>query len=104
MASIGLARSRIVFSKSQGARIQSMNDRILENRVAVVTGASRGLGKAMALALGGAGARLALIGRDVEKLNETAAECAKRGAETHVYRTDVSDEAQVLDLEKGVLA
>ncbi|MGZ7100324.1 MAG: SDR family NAD(P)-dependent oxidoreductase, partial [Candidatus Angelobacter sp.] len=41
----------------------------LTGRVAVVTGASRGLGKAMALALASAGARVALVSRHREQLD-----------------------------------
>src|SRR5688572_2427472 len=81
-----------------------MTERILENRVAVITGASRGLGKAMALALGGAGARLALVGRDVDQLNETASVARSLGADAEIYRADVRDEAQVTALEKDVTA
>ena len=46
----------------------------VDGRVALITGASKGLGRAMALALGQAGARLALVSRNVEQLNQTAAE------------------------------
>jgi NAD(P)-dependent dehydrogenase (short-subunit alcohol dehydrogenase family) len=74
----------------------------LNGRVAVVTGASRGLGRAMAVELGAAGAKLALVGRDRAKLDETAAEIGKAGAESAVFVADVTDEAQVRALEQGV--
>ncbi len=45
----------------------------LAGRVAVITGASKGLGKAIAVALGGAGVRIALISRNREQLENTAA-------------------------------
>ena len=67
----------------------------LEGKVAVITGASRGLGKAMALALAGAGAKLALVARDRAKLEETASEAAALGAESAIFIADVTDEAQV---------
>ena len=54
----------------------------------------------MALALGGAGARLGLVGRDKEKLHETASEAAKLGAESAVFVSDVSEETQVRALEQ----
>ncbi len=76
-------------------------DKTLDGKVALITGASRGLGKAMAIALAGAGAKLALVGRDMEKLNETAAEA---GGEAVAFAADVSDEAQVAALEKQVIA
>jgi NAD(P)-dependent dehydrogenase (short-subunit alcohol dehydrogenase family) len=71
----------------------------LDGRVAVVTGASRGLGRAMAVELSAAGAKLALVGRDRAKLDETAAEC---GGDAAVFIADVTDEAQVRALEQGV--
>ena len=82
-----------------------MNDRQLEGRTALITGASRGLGKAMALALGAAGAKLALVGRDVEALAATAAACHSHGAgEVQSFAFDITDEAQVSKLEEQVRA
>jgi NAD(P)-dependent dehydrogenase (short-subunit alcohol dehydrogenase family) len=80
-----------------------MNTISLDGKVAVITGASRGLGRAMALAIGGAGAKLALVSRDRSKLEETAAEAAKLGAEAAVFPADVSDESQVRKLEHDVI-
>ena len=76
----------------------------LEGRVALITGASRGLGKAMALALAPAGIRLALVGRDVAALTAVAAEARALGTEAEVFRADIADEQQVLDLERDVIA
>jgi NAD(P)-dependent dehydrogenase (short-subunit alcohol dehydrogenase family) len=76
----------------------------LSGRVALVTGASRGLGKAMALALGEAGARLALVSRDPEKLSEVAGAAHSLGADAMVFRADVSQEESVLQLERDVTA
>ncbi len=76
----------------------------LDNRVALITGASRGLGKAMALALGGAGARLALVARDLELLRRTAEEARRLGAEAEVFGADVTEEEQVRQLERDVIA
>jgi NAD(P)-dependent dehydrogenase (short-subunit alcohol dehydrogenase family) len=74
----------------------------LEGRIALVTGASKGLGKAMSIALSEAGAKLALVSRDVAKLEETAAEIRQRGGHADVFRADVSDEKSVLALEHEV--
>jgi NAD(P)-dependent dehydrogenase (short-subunit alcohol dehydrogenase family) len=71
----------------------------MHGRVAVVTGASRGLGRAMAVELGAAGAKLALVGRDRSKLEETAAEA---GTDAAVFLADVTDETQVRALEQAV--
>jgi NAD(P)-dependent dehydrogenase (short-subunit alcohol dehydrogenase family) len=80
-----------------------MSDRILEGRVAVITGASRGLGRAMALSLAGAGAKLALVARDAAKLEEVAAEAKARGAEAGIFVADVSNEDQVRAAESAVI-
>ena len=76
----------------------------MRGRVAVVTGASRGLGKAIAMALSGAGARVALVARDLDKLNQTASEIARAGGDARPFRADVGDEQQVAALERAVLA
>ena len=81
-----------------------MSEKFLDGKVAVVTGASRGLGRAIALSLGGAGAKLALVARDRERLAETAGMAGGRGAEAAVFTADVSSEPQVLALEKDVIA
>ena len=67
----------------------------LVGRCALITGASQGLGKAMSLALAGAGATVALVSRDAAKLNEVAAEIRAHGGRAEVFAADVTDEAQV---------
>jgi NAD(P)-dependent dehydrogenase (short-subunit alcohol dehydrogenase family) len=74
----------------------------LDGKVAVITGASRGLGKAMALALAGEGAKIALVARDREALDKTAAEIRRAGGGAQVFPADVTSEEQVLRLEKEV--
>lgn len=76
----------------------------ITGRVALVTGASRGLGKAMALSLAGAGARLALVARDIQQLQAVADQTRALGAQAEVFRADVSDEQQVRGLERDVIA
>ena len=58
----------------------------------------------MALALAGAGAKLALVSRDAGQLESTAREVRAAGAEAHVFRTDVTDEEQVRQLERDAIA
>jgi len=72
-----------------------MNGKFLEGRVAVVTGGSRGIGRATALALAGAGARIALVGRDAAKLAESLELVKKAGSDAASFICDVKDEAQV---------
>jgi len=74
----------------------------LAGKVALITGASRGLGKAMALALAGEGAAIALVARDREALERTAEEVWRTGSGAQVFQADVTSEAQVLRLEKEV--
>lgn len=81
-----------------------MKTRFLKGRVAVITGASKGLGKAIAFALGNVGASLVLVSRDLEKLNEVAKEAAEKGIEAKVFKADVTDEGQIEELKKFVSA
>jgi NAD(P)-dependent dehydrogenase (short-subunit alcohol dehydrogenase family) len=80
-----------------------MSDKKLKDKVALITGASKGLGKAMALALGGAGARLVLASRNLDQLNAVAKEARALGTDAEVLQADVTDEAQVARLEKAVI-
>ncbi|MCS7090639.1 MAG: SDR family oxidoreductase [Limisphaera sp.] len=72
-----------------------MNERVLENRVAVVTGASRGLGRAIACALANAGADMILLARDLSRLEQTAREIERRGRKVLIQPCDVRSEADV---------
>lgn len=60
-------------------------------RVVVITGASSGIGKAAALKIGEAGAKVALVARTPEKLEETAAEIKQMGGKAFIYPCDLSD-------------
>lgn len=62
----------------------------IRNKSVVVTGASRGLGAALAGALGAAGARLVLVARERGPLEEVAARIRARGGEAHAFPADVS--------------
>src|ERR687892_260739 len=76
----------------------------LSGQVALVTGASRGIGKAIALALGKAGAKVACVARSEEKLKETAAEIAAAGGTATVHSCDVVDSAAVQQAVDAVVA
>jgi NAD(P)-dependent dehydrogenase (short-subunit alcohol dehydrogenase family) len=76
----------------------------LSGKIALVTGASRGLGKAMATALAASGATLVLVARDTAKLAEAKGEVEKAGAKAETFAADVSKEADVLRLEQEVLS
>jgi len=81
-----------------------MEKGLLDGRTALITGGSRGLGKAIAIALGSAGARLALVARDGAALEAAAAEIRGSGAEVEVFPADVASETEVRRLERDVLA
>jgi 3-oxoacyl-[acyl-carrier protein] reductase len=67
----------------------------LKDRVALVTGASQGIGQAIAIALAGAGARVAAAARNAEKLAAVVAEISAAGGEAMAVPMDVSDHEQV---------
>lgn len=74
----------------------------LSGKIALITGASKGLGKAMSLALASAGAPIALVARDEGKLEEVRQEIEQAGGTAAVFLADVSKESDVLRLEREV--
>ncbi len=67
----------------------------LQGRVALVTGASQGIGRACALRLAAAGASIALAARNQEKLQQVAAEIASAGGQAAAFPMDVASEEQI---------
>ncbi|MFC7273536.1 SDR family NAD(P)-dependent oxidoreductase [Paractinoplanes rhizophilus] len=67
----------------------------LAGRTAVVTGGSSGIGRAMAIALGRAGARILLVSRREAPIAEVVAELGKHGAQGHAIAADLADRAAV---------
>jgi 3-oxoacyl-[acyl-carrier protein] reductase len=67
----------------------------LEGRVVLVTGAGRGIGRALAHAFAGAGAKVALLGKTKKNLLEVQKELKDSGASTFVVAADVADEGAV---------
>lgn len=61
----------------------------------VVTGASRGVGRATALAFAGRGVPLILLGRPSANLEQTALDCRASGVDCHVLACDLADSAQI---------
>ena len=75
----------------------------LEGRVAIVTGAGRGIGRAIAVALAQAGADVALASRTESELHEVAEEVRALGRRALVAPTDVTDEAAVRRLVEATV-
>ncbi len=73
-------------------------------RVALVTGASQGIGRACALALAEGGALVALAARNEEKLAAVAQEIESKGGQAAVFRMDVSNEDEVKAAAKAAIA
>jgi len=67
----------------------------LTGRTAVITGGSRGLGEAMAKALAETGAKIALVARDVERLNRVRSTIEEKGGTAAVFTADVTREDEV---------
>lgn len=77
----------------------------LHGKVALVTGATHGLGMAMAMGLGEAGATLVINGHSSdEKIKAAVAEYEKAGIKAHGYRFNVTDEQEVADAVKRIEA
>ncbi len=75
----------------------------LEGRVALVTGASQGIGRACALALAREGASVAVAARNREKLEELVAQITAAGGKAAAFVMDVAEEEQVKSGIKGAL-
>jgi len=76
----------------------------LTGKVAVITGGSRGLGEAMAEALSGAGATIALVARNEEKLKEVRDKLVAAGGKAEYFMGDVTDETEVARIADEVKA
>jgi NAD(P)-dependent dehydrogenase (short-subunit alcohol dehydrogenase family) len=74
----------------------------LEGRTAVITGASRGLGEAMAKALSDAGAGIALVARDQDRLDSVRSAITEKGGTASVFAADVTKEDQVIEVSEAI--
>src|SRR5215469_3075288 len=79
-----------------------MSQKKVDGKVAVISGASKGLGRAMALALAGEGASIALVARHSDALNEARQAIQSAGGQAETFQSDVSKEDDVRKLERDV--
>ena len=74
----------------------------LKGRTAVITGGSRGLGEAMAKALSESGANIALVARDIKRLESVRDALAERGGNAAIFTADVTQEKDVASMAEAV--
>jgi len=80
-----------------------MPDNLLQGKVAIVTGAGRGIGRCIALTLAGQGARLSLAARTAADLRAVQSGIEALGGQAVSFVTDVSREADVMRLVRGTV-
>jgi 3-oxoacyl-[acyl-carrier protein] reductase len=76
----------------------------LSGRIALVTGASQGIGRACALRLAAAGATVVVVARSREKLDEAVHQIGERGGQAAAFAADIGDEDQIKAVFKAALA
>jgi NADP-dependent 3-hydroxy acid dehydrogenase YdfG len=71
---------------------------LFKDKIALITGAGSGIGMAVALALGKEGAKLCLVGRNMEKLEVVATTVQENGSEAKYYRADLTVDTDIRKL------
>jgi len=74
----------------------------LTGKAALVTGGSRGLGKAVALAMAGKGAHIIICGRKQENLDQAVADLGQKGVDVAAFRANVGSSDEVDDLFQSI--
>jgi 3-oxoacyl-[acyl-carrier protein] reductase len=88
-------------NRTSEGNAQEGQSKPLVGKVALVTGASRGIGKAIAWKLASLGANLSLCGRDEESLRRTAHEIERAGVRVHAQKADVTCSREVSALVRA---
>src|SRR5690348_12695001 len=79
-------------------------DGLFAGQAGIVTGAGSGIGRATAHELAALGARVALVGRKIEKLEAVAREIADVGGTARCYSADIREEERVAEMVRAVAA
>jgi short-subunit dehydrogenase len=79
-------------------------EKAVKGKFVLITGASSGIGRALALRIGEAGGEVILVSRTKEKLDEVAEEIRDAGGSAHVHPCDVSKREDIVRMADGVLA
>lgn len=80
-----------------------MGEKILEGKVAIVTGSGRGIGRSIALALAAGGARVSLAARTESQINAVQSEIEEVGGQAAIFVADISREEDVVSLVRGTV-
>lgn len=79
------------------------NSFVLKNKVAVITGAAGAIGSCIAQSLGEAGVKLALLGRNLENIQELASQIVKNGGIAVAYKANVLDKPELESVKSSIL-
>lgn len=75
----------------------------LDNKIAVITGATSGMGKASAIRFAQAGANVIVVGRNIERGKQIVEEICLKGNKADFYQLDILDEMQIQKFEKELI-
>jgi len=95
-----LPAKKDISTEREGAKTMSIDRFALTDKVAMVTGASRGIGRAIALGFAEAGADVAICSRNLENLEQVAAEIEKTGRSAFAMAADVTKREDIENFVK----
>jgi len=94
----------LVLTANSSLATETAMQKLLENKIAVVTGGGRGIGEAIARRLAGEGASIAVCDVMLDNAQKVADDLGKLGVKARAYAVNVTDAAQVADVCKKIVA